>query len=86
MAVVAARQLRSPAFRRRSRVRRQRSRMAALLVLISGFILAGALELAWIAPASAQSFTYNPRPPRPKPPRKVEPETEDGERQALNGA
>src|SRR4051812_3686597 len=42
--------------------------MAALLILISGFILAGALELAWIAPASAQSFTYNPRPPRPKPP------------------
>jgi LPS-assembly protein len=65
VAVVAARQLRSPAFRRRSRVRRQRSRMAALLVLISGFILAGALELAWIAPASAQSFTYNPRPPKP---------------------
>jgi LPS-assembly protein len=65
VAVVAARQLRSPAFRRRSRVRRQRSRMAALLVLISGFILAGALELAWIAPTSAQSFTYNPRPPKP---------------------
>jgi LPS-assembly protein len=65
VAVVAARQLRSPAFRRRSHVRRQRSRMAALLVLISGFILAGALELAWIAPASAQSFTYNPRPPKP---------------------
>jgi LPS-assembly protein len=65
VAIVAARQLRSPAFRRRSRVRRQRSRMAALLVLISGFILAGALELAWIAPASAQSFTYNPRPPKP---------------------
>lgn len=68
MAVVAARKLRSPAFRRRSRVRRQGSRMAALLILISGFIFAGAIELAWIAPASAQSFTYNPRPPRPKPP------------------
>ena len=68
MAVVAARKLRSPAFRRRSPVRRQRSRMAALLILISGFIFAGALELALLAPASAQSFTYNPRPPRPKPP------------------
>jgi LPS-assembly protein len=68
VAVVAARQLRSPAFRRRSPVRRQRSRMAALLVLISGFILASALELPWIAPASAQSFTYNPRPPKPQRP------------------
>jgi LPS-assembly protein len=65
VAVVAARQLRSPAFGRRSPVRRQRSRMAALLVLISGFILAGTLQLSWIAPASAQSFTYNPRPPKP---------------------
>ena len=65
MAVVAARQLRSPAFRRRSPVRRQRSRMAALLILISGFILAGAIELALVAPAAAQSFTYNPRPPKP---------------------
>jgi len=42
--------------------------MAAFLVLLSGFIFAGALDLAWVAPASAQTFTYNPRPPRPKPP------------------
>ncbi len=68
MAVVAARQLMSPAFRRRSHLRRQRSCLAALLALISGFILAGALELAQVSPAAAQSFTYNPRPPRPKPP------------------
>ncbi len=68
MAVVAARQLRSPVFGRRSPVRRQRSRMAALLILISGFILAGAFELVQVAPASAQGFTYNPRPPRQKPP------------------
>lgn len=68
MAVVAARQLRSPAFRRRSRVRRQRSRVAALLILISGFILAGAAPLALVAPASAQGFTYNPRPPKPPKP------------------
>ena len=72
MAVVAARKLRSPAFRRRSSLRRHRSRLAArvlpLLFLISGFILAGGLELALMAPAGAQSFTYNPRPPRPKPP------------------
>ena len=72
MAVVAARQLRSPAFRRRSGVRRQRSRLAACmasaLVLISGFILAQELGLALTSPAAAQGFTYNPRPPRPKPP------------------
>jgi LPS-assembly protein len=68
VAVVAARQLSSPAFRRRIPLRRHRSRLAALLVLISGFILAGGLELALVAPAAAQSFTYNPRPPRPKPP------------------
>ncbi|MCP4619581.1 MAG: LPS-assembly protein LptD [Bradyrhizobium sp.] len=42
--------------------------MAALLILISGFILAGAFELVQVAPASAQGFTYNPRPPRQKPP------------------
>jgi LPS-assembly protein len=65
VAVVAARQLRSPVFRRRSHVRRQRSRTAALLILISGFIFAGALELASVSPASAQTFTYNPRPPKP---------------------
>lgn len=65
MAVVAARQLRSPAFRRRSRVRRQRTCLAALLALISGFIFAGVLELARPSPAAAQSFTYNPRPPKP---------------------
>ena len=72
MAVVATRQCRSSAFRRRSTVRRRRSRLAACvasaLVLISGFILAQALGLALSAPASAQGFTYNPRPPRPKPP------------------
>jgi len=65
VAVVAARQLRSPAFRRRSSVRRQCSRTAALLILLSGFILAGVLELAPVTPASAQGFTYNPRPPKP---------------------
>src|SRR6476660_9459943 len=58
----------SPAFRRRSHLRRPRSCLAALLALISGFILAGAFELAQVSPAAAQSFTYNPRPPRPKPP------------------
>jgi LPS-assembly protein len=70
VAAVATRQLRSPAFRRRSPLRRHRSWLASriLLVLISGFILAGGLELAFVAPAAAQGFTFNPRPPRPKPP------------------
>src|SRR5436305_4132739 len=72
VAVVATRQFRSPAFRRRSAVRRHRGRLAArvapALVLISGFILAQAIGLALTAPAAAQGFTYNPRPPRPKPP------------------
>ncbi len=73
MAVVAARQLRSPAFRRRTIVRRCRARLAAVGVtmtaLLAGIVLASSIELALTVPASAQSFTYNPRPPKPpKPP------------------
>jgi LPS-assembly protein len=78
VAVVAARQLRSPAFRRRTDVRRYRARMAAfgvsMFALLAGFVFAGSIELALTVPASAQSFTYNPRPPKP-PPRPV---TNDG--------
>ncbi len=74
MAVVAARQLRPPAFRRRISVRRYRTRLAAvgvpMFALLAGIVLAGSLELALTAPAEAQSFTYNPRPPKP-PPRPV---------------
>jgi len=73
VAVVAARQRRSPAFGRRTSVRRYRDRLAAasgpILALAVGLIFADALGLATITPASAQSFTYNPLPPRPKPPR-----------------
>ena len=69
MAIVAARQLRSPAFRRRTPVRRQRIRLAAVgvpaIALLAAFVLAGIVGLAWTAPAAAQSFTYNPRPPKP---------------------
>ena len=72
MAVVAARQLKSPAFRQRAVVRRQRSRVAAfggtVLSLVFGLALAALLDVATTVPASAQSFTYNPRPPRAKPP------------------
>jgi LPS-assembly protein len=73
VAVVAARQRRSPAFGRRTPVRRHRARLTAVsgpvLALVFGFLLAGALGVATTTPASAQSFTYNPRPPRPVPPR-----------------
>ena len=72
MAVVAARQTGSPAFGRRTTVRRQRGRVAAacgsVLALVLGVMLADALGIATITAASAQSFTYNPQPPRPKPP------------------
>src|SRR5450631_1497814 len=72
VAVVAARQTGSPAFGRRTTVRRQRGRLAAaggpVLALVLGIILADALGIAATSPASAQSFTYNPQPPRPKPP------------------
>ena len=73
MAVVAARQLRSPAFRRSTPVRRHRSRLAAvsasMIALLAGIALAGVIDLAWTAPAAAQGFTYNP--PRPKPASRV---------------
>ncbi|MEH2569298.1 LPS-assembly protein [Bradyrhizobium sp. AZCC 2289] len=72
MAVVAALQSLTPAFRRRTRVRRYRNRLGAvsgpMIALLLGFALAGAIGLAATTPASAQSFTYNPRPPKPTPP------------------
>ena len=72
MAVVAARQIGLPAFGRRTTVRRRSGRLAAasgtVLALVLGVIFAGALGIATTSPASAQSFTYNPLPPRPKPP------------------
>src|SRR5262249_17854262 len=68
VAVVAARQLRSPAFRRCSPVRRHRMRLAGfLLTLAVGFILTGTIGVGLTTPAAAQSFTYNPRPPKPAP-------------------
>jgi LPS-assembly protein len=69
VAVVAARQLRSPASRRRAFVRRYCARLTIVsrpvLAVLLGFVLAGALGLATAPPASAQAFTYNPRPPKP---------------------
>jgi LPS-assembly protein len=72
VAVVAALQSLTPAFRRRTRVRRYGDGLGAvsgpMIALLLGFALAGAIGLAATTPASAQSFTYNPRPPKPTPP------------------
>ena len=38
-----------------------------MIALLAGFVFAGTIELALTVPASAQSFTYNPRPPKPPP-------------------
>jgi LPS-assembly protein len=79
VAVVAARQLRSPAFRRRTPVRRYRGRLAAvsapMIALLAGIALAGVIGVAWTAPAAAQSFTYNPQRPKPA----VRPANNDGQ-------
>jgi LPS-assembly protein len=58
-------------FRRRTIVRRHWTRLAAagpVLALVFGLVLAAVIEVAATAPAFAQSFTYNPRPSRPRPP------------------
>ena len=72
MAVVAARQGRWSAFPRRTLVRRQGTRLTSacgpVLALLFGLTVAGPLSLGLTAPAAAQGFTYNPRPPHPKPP------------------
>jgi LPS-assembly protein len=73
VAVVATRQSMSPAFGRRTPMRRYSSCLAAVcrsvLALIFGLGFAGVLGIAATTPASAQTFTYNPAPPRPRPPR-----------------
>jgi LPS-assembly protein len=73
VAVVAARQIRSPAFGARAVVRRPGIRLAAVtgpvFALLLGFLVAGAFDIAAMRPAAAQGFTYNPIPPRPRPPK-----------------
>jgi LPS-assembly protein len=73
VAVVAARQGSSPAFRPRIGARRHGTCLAAIaapvFALVLGFIAAGVLGIAAMTPASAQGFSYNPNPPRPKPPK-----------------
>ena len=69
MAVIAALHGRSPAFWRRTKVRRQSIGAAIVrrrfFVLVIGLLLSGAFGLAASPTAFAQSFTYNPRPPKP---------------------
>ena len=43
--------------------------LAPLLALLLGLVVAGTIDLAATMPAAAQSFTYNPQPPRQTPPR-----------------
>ena len=78
MAVVAALPRSLPAFQRRADVRRYRTRLAAVIgqvfalvlgILILGILVPGVLGISAITPASAQGFTYNPIPARPKPPK-----------------
>jgi LPS-assembly protein len=73
VAVVAALQASLPAFRRRMFVRRRGPGLAAaaapLLALVFGLVVAGAIGIGFTTPASAQGFTYNAPPTRPKPPR-----------------
>ena len=73
MAVVAARHRLLPAFERRAPLRRYRGRLTAasraVASLVFGLAVACALGLATATPAVAQSFTYNPQPPRVVPPR-----------------
>jgi LPS-assembly protein len=73
VADVATRQGRSSASRQRIAMRRHWPRLTAVgtpvLALIFGLAIAGALGLASLTPAAAQSFTFNPRPPHPAPPR-----------------
>src|ERR1700736_3125232 len=61
-----------PGLRRRTPMRRCRGRLAAagasVLTVVFGLVFAGALGVATTTPASAQGFTYNPRPPRPPAP------------------
>lgn len=73
MAVVAALQGRTPAFRRRTRLRRQSLLMSVVLGL---GLTAGFVGLA-AAPAAAQTYRYNQLPPRP--PKQARPTNNDGQ-------
>ena len=74
MAITAALQGRTPAFRRRDRLRRDRLVVSAALVLL----LAGTFNALTITSSAAQNaLTYNARPPIQKPPKN--PNAKDGQ-------
>lgn len=68
MAMIAALREKLPASRLRTIVRSKRSLMASCAIPLAALLLAGAADLASISSAEAQSYTYNPRPARPRPP------------------
>jgi LPS-assembly protein len=59
---------RHDAVARRNRLRASVA-LRPLLALVFGLAVAVTIDFVTITPAAAQSFTYNPQPPRPKPPR-----------------
>jgi LPS-assembly protein len=65
MTLAAARQ---HAVARRSRLRASVA-LGPLLAFALGLVVVTAIDVVTIAPAAAQSFTYNPQPPKAKPPR-----------------
>ena len=67
MAVVAALQCLT-ALPWRAPLRRDRSRLASIAVLLAALAFAALMNGAMTAPARAQGFTYNPIHTRPKPP------------------
>ncbi len=72
MTLVAALRECSRLFRPRAAVRRQETCVFRLgLSLLVCVALAGAIGIATTVPSAAQSFTFNPRPPRPTPPKVV---------------
>ena len=73
MAVVAARQCSLSASQRSADARRRSPRLATVGGSLLAFVFAVAfgvtLNVTTMAPAYAQGFTYNPRPPKAAPPR-----------------
>ncbi|WP_406677083.1 LPS-assembly protein LptD [Rhodopseudomonas infernalis] len=57
-----------PSKLRRALLRRKRSLLASCAIPLAVLALAGAVELSSMSAAEAQSYTYNPRPPRARPP------------------
>lgn len=70
MAVVAARHSLTPPTRRRTAVRGYRIVMRAVVPFAAAVAFAVVLDVATVMPSTAQSFTYNPLPPRPRPPQR----------------